>query len=461
MSDLWRLGACEVAAGIAAGALSSVDVMRGTLARIDAVNGAVNAVVSLQDREVLMGAARVADAMAPVGPLHGVPMAVKDLVEVKGIASTSGAPFLADHVPVADAGLARRLRAAGAIVIGKTNVPMFGLGSHSKNPVFGVTRNPHDLTLSAGGSSGGAAVALATGMVSLADGSDAMGSLRNPAAWNDVYGFRPSFGLVPDDLDRAPIRHRLSTDGPMARSVGDLELLLGVLSNGAYQPLQDELAPPRVGWLGDWGGVYSMEGRLMDVAARALATMGDMGWQVDEMGPPFSAEALWQGWTDLRSFKVAIEKAPLRREDATRAHLNKQMVWEIERGLSLSVDRIERAAAIQQNWLARVDQVFEAVDLLVLPATQVWPFPLDWDWPTEIAGQPMDTYHRWMEVMVPASLGGLPAICVPAGLGDNGLPAGVQVIGKPGDDAQVLAWAKAYEAAIGPRAIVETPHGSV
>ncbi|MEM7722293.1 MAG: amidase [Pseudomonadota bacterium] len=461
MSDIWRLGAGELAAKIAARELSAVDVMRATLARIDAVNGAVNAVVSLQDRELLMGAARVADAMAPVGPLHGVPMAVKDLVELKGIASTSGAPFLADHVPGADAGLARRLRAAGAILIGKTNVPMFGLGSHSKNPIFGVTRNPHDLSLSAGGSSGGAAVALATGMVSLADGSDAMGSLRNPAAWNDVFGFRPSFGLVPDDLDRAPIRHRLSTDGPMARSVGDLELLLGVLSDGAYQPLQDELGPPRVGWLGNWGGVYPMEAGLMDMAACALATMSDIGWQLDEMRPPFSAEALWQGWTDLRSFKVAIEKAPLWRDDATRAHLNKQIIWEIERGLSLSVEQIERAAAIQQDWLAKVDEIFELVDLLVLPATQVWPFPLDWDWPTEIAGQEMDTYHRWMEVMVPASLGGLPAICVPAGFGENSLPAGVQIIGKPGSDAQVLAWAKAYEAAIGPRAIVEMPGGAV
>lgn len=461
MADLWRLGGRELAAKIAARDLSPVDVMRATLARIDAVNGAVNAVVSLQDREALMGAARVAEAMAPVGPLHGVPMAVKDLVEVKGIPSTSGAPFLADHVPGADEGLARRLRAAGAILIGKTNVPMFGLGSHSKNPVFGTTRNPHDVSLSAGGSSGGAAVALATGMVSLADGSDAMGSLRNPAAWNDVYGFRPSFGLVPDGTEAKPIRHRLSTDGPMARSVGDLELLLGVLSDGAFRPLDEALPAPRVGWLGDWGGVYPMEAGLMDMAEGAVGTMAGLGWQVGAMEPPFSSGALWQGWTDLRSFKVAMDKLPLWRDEATRAHLNKQMIWEIERGLALSVERIERAAAIQQEWLATVDEVFRKVDLLVLPATQVWPFPLDWDWPTEIAGRQMDTYHRWMEAMVPASLGGLPAICVPAGFGENGLPAGVQLIGKPGSDAQVLNWAKAYEAAIGPRAIVETPRGAV
>lgn len=453
MDELWRCGAGELAARIAARDLSPVDLLRETLSRIDAVNGAVNAIVSLRDREAMMGEARLAEAMPAHGPLHGVPVAIKDLVAVKGVRSTWGAPFLSDHVPAVDDGLARRLRAAGAIVIGKTNVPQFGLGSHSTNPVFGVTRNPFDLSLTSGGSSGGAAAALATGMLSLADGSDMMGSLRNPAAWCDVYGFRPTVGLVPGEPRGAAFESRLSTHGPMARSVGDLELLLSVLSEGAFARAEAPGRAPRVGWLADWGGAFPMEPGIMGQAEGALGVMERLGWTVSAVPPPMSAQTLWQSWCDLRSFSVAMDQGVNWRDPARKAFLNAQVVWEVTRGLSLTGAQIEAAAEGRRQWLATLADVFETVDALVLPSTQCWPFPADWTWPHEIAGVAMDTYHRWMEVVVPASLAGLPVINLPAGYGPTGLPAGVQVIGRAGSDATLLAWARAYEAAIGPRPI--------
>ncbi len=453
MAELWALGAREVARLIAGREISPVDVMRATLARIDAVNGAVNAVVSLRDREALMGEARLAEAMPAEGWLHGIPVAIKDLVATRGLRSTSGSPLFADHVPDADDGLARRLKAAGAIVIGKTNVPEFGLGSHSRNPVFGVTRNPFDLSRTAGGSSGGAGAALATGMLAVADGSDMMGSLRNPAAWCDVWGFRPSVGLVPGAPGDKALLHRLSTHGPMARSVEDLEALLGTLSDGAHVP--DATATrgaPRIGWLADWGGAYAMEPGLLQAGAAALEKVGgDLGWKVDAIAPPVPAEMLWDSWTTLRSFVVAMELGAHWRDPASRAQLNPQAIWEVERGLALSGDAVERALAQRVAWLAGLADLFKQYDALILPSAQMWPFPAEWDWPHEVAGHAADTYHRWMEVVVPASLAGVPALAMPAGYGPTGLPHGLQLIGPPGRDARMLALGRAWEAAVGPR----------
>lgn len=449
--DLWRLDAGELSRRIAARELSCVDLMRATLARIDAVNGAVNAIVSLRDREVLMGEARVADAMAPRGWLHGVPVAVKDLVAVRGVRSTWGSPIFADHVPEVDDGIARRMREAGAIIIGKTNTPEYGLGSHSTNPVFGATRNPFDSARTAGGSSGGAAAALATGMVSIADGSDMMGSLRNPAAWCDVWGFRPTVGLVPGEPRDNVLLNRLATLGPMARSVSDLRALLEVLSGAAVAPVAAPDAP-RIGWLGDWGGAYAMEDGVLQSAEDALARAGTLGWQVERLAPPMSASAIWRSWTDLRSFVVAQDLARHWRDPSKRAQLNAQAIWEVERGLAMTGDTVEQASAIRRDWLAVLADLFTRFDALVLPATQMWPFPVDWDWPRELNGQATDTYHRWMEVVVPASLAGVPALSMPAGYGANGLPHGLQLIGPHGTDAKLLAMGAQWEQMIGPRA---------
>ncbi len=451
MAELWKLSAGELSRAIAARQVSCVDVMRATLSRIDAVNGAVNAIVSLRDREVLMGEARVADAMKPSGWLYGIPVAVKDLAAVRGVRSTWGSPIFADHVPDIDDGFVRRLRDAGAIVIGKTNVPEYGLGSHSSNPIFGVTRNPFDLSRTAGGSSGGAAAALATGMVSIADGSDMMGSLRNPAAWCDVWGFRPSVGLVAGEPRDDVLLNRLATMGPMARCMADLRALLEVMS-GASLPLARLPKVPRIGWLGDWGGAFSMENGVLDAAETAIARTSTLGWQVEALDPPMGARDLWTSWTTLRSFVVAQGLARHWRDPDKRTLLNAQCIWEIERGLALTGDEVEQAAAIRRDWLAVLAQLFTRFDALILPATQMWPFPAEWDWPREINGQPTDTYHRWMEVVVPASLAGLPALSMPAGYGPNGLPHGLQLIGPHGADAKILSMGADWERMIGPRA---------
>lgn len=450
MSELWRLEATELSRRIKAREISCVEVMRATLARIDAVNGAVNAIVSLRDREALMGEARVADAMVPDGWLHGIPIAVKDLVAVKGVRSTWGSRLLADFVPSVDDGLARRLRAAGAIIIGKTNVPEYGLGSHSTNGVFDVTRNPFDLSRTAGGSSGGAAVALATGMVSVADGSDMMGSLRNPAAWGDVYGFRPTVGLVPGEPRDNVLVHRLATLGPMGRSVADVAALLGTLS-GTVIDVPGAPKRPRIGWLGDWGGAYAMDNGLLAAGEGVVARAADLGWQVEAIAPPMPANDLWHSWITLRSFMVAQDLARHWRQPDQRALLNPQAIWEVERGLSLTGDAVEQAAAIRREWLAKLAEVFATFDAIMLPATQMWPFPAEWDWPREINGQPTDTYHRWMECVVPASLAGVPALSLPGGYGPTGLPHGLQLIGPTGSDAKLLAMGTQWEAMLGPR----------
>lgn len=453
--DLWRRSASDLSRMIAAREVSCLEVMRATLSRIDTVNGAVNAIVSLRDREALMGEARVADAVPGDGWLHGIPVAIKDLVAVKGVRSTWGSKLLAEFVPEADDGVARALRGAGAIVIGKTNVPEYGLGSHSSNGVFGVTRNPFDLSRTAGGSSGGAGAALATGMVSIADGSDMMGSLRNPAAWNDVYGFRPSIGVVPGEPRDNVLLHRLATLGPMGRSIEDVTALLGTMAGRRFD-LGAAPDAPRVAWLGDWGGAYRMDAGLLDAGAQALAQAETLGWQVEAVAPPMPAEDLWHSWTVLRSFVVAQDLGRHWRDPEARKLLNAQAIWEIERGLALTGDAVEQAAAIRRDWLAVLAEVFTRFDAIALPATQMWPFPADWDWPRDLSGAPTDTYHRWMECVVPASLAGVPALALPGGFGASGLPHGVQLIGPSGADAKILSMGAAWEAMIGPR-LVHTP----
>ena len=430
-----------------------VRAMEATLERIAACNSAVNAIISLRDPDDLLADAERADASDPAGPLHGEPMAVKDLVATDGIRTTWGSPIFADHIPDADEAVARRLRAAGAILIGKTNTPEFGLGSHSYNPVHGVTRNPYDLARTAGGSSGGAAAALACGMVSLADGSDMMGSLRNPAGWCNVYGFRPSWGLVPGDPVGDSYLHMLSTEGPMATSPAGLARLLQVLAQAEpmrpFSRVADDFATAldaplqdmRIGWLADWGGAYPMEPGILDLCEAAL---GAAGMPVDVLAPPFEATRLWKSWTTLRSFSVAAKLEPLYTNSAHRAQLKPEAIWEIERGLALSAMAIHRASVNRSDWFRAAMGLFDRYDVLALPTAQVWPFPAEWDWPKAINGVLMETYHQWMEVVIPVSLIGLPCVAVPAGFGAGGLTMGLQLFGRPGSDATLLRLAHHY-----------------
>jgi amidase len=458
--ELADLSASDLSRMVAARKVAPSEIMAAHLDRIAATNGAVNAIVSLRDPDQLMAEARVADDAPPQGWLHGLPLAVKDLVATRGLRTTWGSPLHADHIPQADDLLAARMRAAGAIFIGKTNTPEWGHGSHSFNPVFGVTRNPYDLARTAGGSSGGAAAALACRMVPVADGSDMMGSLRNPAAFCNVYGFRPTWGLVPADAEGDTFLATLATDGPMGRTVEDVARLLQVQAgeNPAVpfaRPVQDSVGPlgwadltgVRIGWLGDWGGALAFEPGILELCRAALAQMEAMGAIVEEVAPPFPADRLWQSWTVLRAMLNAGAKGQLAADPALRAQIKPETLWEIDEGAGLSAMAVHEASRIRSAWYACAAGLFGRFDALTLPSAQVWPFPADWRWPREIAGRAMDSYHRWMEVVVPVSLAGLPCLSVPIGFGAGGLPMGMQLFGRSGADAQVLALGQAWHLA--------------
>jgi amidase len=458
-ADMLELSATELSGLILARKLAPSEVMAAHLAQVEAANGSVNALVSRRDPEALMAEARALDDVAPQGWLHGIPLPVKDLQATAGLRTTWGSPVYANHIPAKDDLLASRMRAAGAVFTAKTNVPEWGQGSHSYNPVFGVTRNPYDLARSAGGSSGGAAAALACRMAWVADGSDMMGSLRNPAGFCNVYGFRPTWGLVPGDAEGDTHLATLSTEGPMARTIEDIARLL-LVQAGENPEVPFPRAVPdllsglergvkglRIGWLADWGGAYAMEPGILDACEGGLRMLEDLGAAVEPLAPPFPAEKLWSSWVTLRAMLSAGGKKALYDDPAKRALTKPETIWEIEQGLGLSAQEVYEASVIRSRWYAHAARLFSRFDALVLPTAQVWPFPADWTWPKEIAGRRMDTYHRWMEVVIPASLIGLPALSVPLGLGPQGLPSGMQIIGRSGDDAGVLAIGQAYHRA--------------
>jgi len=461
--QLTDLSADALSRAIHAKEVSCREVMRATLDRIAAVNPRVNAIVNVQDERDLLRQADARDAELARGDsrgwMHGMPQAIKDAAETKGIPTTLGSPLLANHVPRHDALMVERMKAAGCIVVGKTNTPEFGLGSHTFNEVFGVTRNAFDASKSAGGSSGGAAVALATHMLAVADGSDFMGSLRNPAGWNDVYGFRPSQGRVP----RWPVADvwvaLLSTEGPMGRTVKDVAALLDVQAGwDARTPLAiaakesfaakvDDFEPRgvRIGWLGDLDGYLAMEPGVADVCGRALARIAEAGGTVEPAALGFAPERVWQTWLVWRRWSVAARIAPHLHDPANRARIKPEALWEYDQGQGLTGMDTVHACAERTAFYSAMLRLFERYDALALPTAQVWPFAAEWRWPREVAGRTMDTYHRWMEVVIYATLAGLPCIAMPAGFGANRLPMGVQLIGRPHGDLGVLQLARAFE----------------
>ncbi|MFX0546677.1 amidase [Roseovarius sp. S1116L3] len=459
--DILNMDARAQSGALERGDLSAAELMEATLARIAAVNPRVNAIVSLRDADQLRAEARAADEAPRKGWLHGMPIAIKDLANAAGLATSRGSPLFAGQMAETDDIMVARLRAAGAIIIGKTNTPEFGLGSHTFNPVHGATCNPYDISRSAGGSSGGAAAALATGMLAVADGSDMMGSLRNPAGWNNVYGMRPSWGTVPSEPVGDMFLHQLSTAGPMARTPADLAGLLDVMTGrDPRQPLSvdgaktlagtdDAPSGLRIGWLGDWDGAFPYEAGIAEISEAALGQMGDLGHRIEKLPAPYDAEAIWQSWIDLRSFAVAGNLGALYADPAKRPYLKPAALWEVERGLAMTAPQVQRASEIRSDWFRRTTQLFGTFDVLVLPSAQLWPFDVTWTYPERIAGRDMDTYHRWMHVVVPAGLIGLPVVNVPVGFGEGGLPAGIQLIGPRGSDGALLRLAQQWHGATG------------
>ncbi len=462
-----HLPAHEISRLLHAKALSCRELMAATLARIAQVNPQVNAIVSLRDADELLKEADHYDTLLAKGQsmgwLHGIPQAIKDLAPTAGLRTTLGSPLMADFVPQEDGLMVQRMKAAGAIVIGKTNVPEFGLGSHSFNPVFGTSRNPYDLSKTPGGSSGGAAAALATGMLSVADGSDFMGSLRNPAAWCNLFGLRPSQGRVPMWPAADVWTAQLGTEGPMARDVKSLAMLLQTqsgfdprapLSIAAYAGFQRDAAEfngknKRIGWLGDLNGYLATERGILDVCGQGLKRLEQIGCAVEPTALGFAPERVWDAWLVWRKALVASRIAPFLLQPKNREQIKPEALWEHDSAQSLTGAQFMQASATRSSFYQHLLTLFEKFDYLALPSTQVWPFAVEQRWPQQImtanGARSMDTYHRWMEGVIYATFAGLPCISIPCGFSDAGLPMGMQIIGKPQDDLGVLQLATAYE----------------
>ncbi len=379
----------------------------------------------------------------PTGSLHGVPIAHKDLVATAGIRTTSGSPVFAETVPDADDLLVERARAAGAIVLGKTNTPEFGAGSQTFNPVFGATRNPYDLTKTCGGSSGGAAVALACGMVPIADGSDLGGSLRNPASFCNVVGFRPTPGRVPS-WPSSNAWQDLSVEGPMARTVEDVAVLLSVLAgpdprvpislvepgDGFAPPLDTDLGRPLVAWAPAADGVMPFDPRIPEVIDGARGVFESLGCRTDDAFPDLRGAR--EVFLTLRAHMYAGDLGELLEEH--RRDIKPTVVWNIEQGLGLTGTDLARAERTRTELVERAATFFARFDFLVMPVTQVLPFDVRVEYPSEIEGVAMPTYLDWMESCWCITVLGSPAISVPCGFTHDGLPVGLQIVGRRGDD---------------------------
>lgn len=457
--DILHAGAVELSGLIRRREVSCVEVMRTFLDHIAQANPLVNAIVSLRDPENLLAEAAQHDLMLDRGRsrgwMHGFPHAVKDLSDAAGIPTTKGSPILRNNVPEADELFVSRIRAAGAIIIGKTNTPEFGLGSQTYNPVFGTTRNPYDVSRTAGGSSGGAAAALAMRMLPVADGTDYMGSLRNPAAYNNIVGFRPSFGRIPEHGHFATI----ATAGPMARSVSDAAMLLSTMAGPARdrplslhqeptmfaEPLERSFTGTRIAWVGDLGGHLATEPGLLALCRSSFGSFEAIGCVVQEALPAMPPDQVWETFLLWRHWQMSGVLQGYYSDPVMRPQLKPEAIWEVENGLKMTGADIHRAIEMRVRWFCAVQDLLAHYDFIIAPSAQVFPFAAGTNWPEEIDGVRMDTYHRWMETVAPWSLAGLPVLNLPVGFDPRGLPMGIQVIGRPSDDIGVLRLGAAYE----------------
>ena len=459
-SDLVFLAATEMAARIRRGELSAREVLEAHLAQIERMNPRVNAIVTL-DAEGAMKRARAADEAqargGALGPLHGLPIAHKDLVETARMRTTFGSPLFRDYVPTEDAIVVERARAAGAILIGKTNTPEFGAGSQTFNTVFGATGNPWDLTKTCGGSSGGAAVALATGMLPIADGTDMGGSLRNPAAYCGVVGLRPSPGRVPEFV-RGNAWSTLSVAGPMARTTADVALLLSAIAgpdvrspisiheSGAQfrADLKRDFTGVRVAWFRQPSGVI-FDRRVVKAVNARRKSFESLGCLVEEDDPDLTgADAAFhtlRAWGFAAKYKELAAAYPDQIKDSIH--------WEVERGSKLSGEDVARA--ITGKWEAwnRMREFLHKYEYYILPTAQVPPFDVELPYPREIEGVAMADYIDWMKSCYLISVLETPAISVPCGLTPEGLPVGLQIVGRHRADWSVLQLAHAFEQASG------------
>lgn len=453
------LEATELQQQIQSKALSSREVMQAYLDQIEQVNPTINAIVSMLDPEKALLLADEADkAMATsgsTGPLHGFPHAVKDLVDAVGFPTTKGSPLHVDDYPEQDCLIVERIREAGAIIIGKTNVPEFGLGSHSFNPVFGSTKNPYDHSRTAGGSSGGAGAALATNMLPVADGSDSGGSLRNPGNFNNVVGFRVSPGLVPAWPNALPWIG-VGVKGPMARSVADTAMLLDVMAGddprdqlawpveqGAFlRPLGRDFSGVKVAWCPHSRGL-PLDPRVRSTLEHQRSHFESLGCIVEDVAPDLSGAD--EVFHTLRAAQLAAAASETFEQD--RDKMKPEAVWNTEKGFGLSAADFGKAMIDQERIFQRLRAFMQTYEFILCAVNQVPPFPVEWRYPEEIDGVPMENYIAWMKTAYFITVTRSPALSVPAGFSDDGLPIGLQIVGRFRQDFSVLQLAHAFEQA--------------
>ncbi|MBI2204262.1 MAG: amidase [Candidatus Rokubacteria bacterium] len=460
-TDFCFTTATELAERIGRREVSVTEVVRAHLAQIERVNPKVNAIVTLTAERALADARDKDAALArgePRGPLFGLPIAHKDLVPTRGIRTTFGSPIYRDHVPDADALIVERLRAAGAVTLGKTNTPEFGAGSQTFNEVFGRTLNPYDTSKTCGGSSGGAAVALACGMIPIADGSDMGGSLRNPASFCNVVGLRTAVGRVPVwPSERAWTGW--SVQGPMARTVRDAALLLSAIAGPDPRspisirepgerfraPLDRDFRGVRIAWTRDLGEL-PVDRRVTAVLDAQRKTFESLGCVVEDAAPDLAdAREIFQVW---RAWSFASRYGPLLAEH--RHQIKDTVIWNVEQGLKLTAKDVADAEAARTRLYHRMREFMDRYEFLVLPVTQVPPFDVTQPYVTEIDGVRLPTYIDWMRACSDITVTGHPAISVPAGFtADGGLPVGLQIVGRHQDEWAVLQIAHAFEQATG------------
>jgi amidase len=467
-SNPLSMTAGELSRHIASREISCRELMQASLRRIAELNPTYNALVSLRLPDELLAEADARDRELAQGKrlgwMHGFPVAVKDLADAQGLVTTMGSPATPRTPAARDALFVERMKRAGAIVIGKSNTPEFGLGSHTYNNVFGTTFNAWDPARTAGGSSGGAAVSLALRMVPVADGSDMGGSLRNPAGWNNVIGFRPSRGRVPAVPAEDVFYQQLSTDGPMGRTVDDVARLLSTMTgwdDRAPLSLKESLPPTdaadpiacapgkRVGWLAGIWPDLPLEPGVLQLCEQALRHFEQLGCRVEPCTLAFSREQNWSAWLRLRQFLVGGKLAALYANRAARERMKPEAIWEVEQGHSLNAGLLYQASVARTALYQVFRELFTHYDYLVAPSAQVFPFDAAIHWPKTVGGVEMDTYHRWMEIVTPFTLAGLPVVSMPVGFSADGLPMGMQIVGPAQADLSVLAIAREYEKASG------------
>lgn len=456
MPELCRMTASDLSKKLRARTVSAREVLDAHLRQIERVNPKVNAIITLV-ADAARNRARQADEAAAkgrfLGPLHGLPIAHKDLQDTKGIRTTYGSPIFKDYVPTQNTLTIERIYQAGAVPIGKTNVPEFGAGSQTFNPVFGATRNPYDLTKTCGGSSGGAAVALACGMVPIADGSDTGGSLRNPASFCGVVGFRSSPGRVA----RYPTANAWSTisvTGPMARTVADTALFFSAIAGpdprvplSIHEPGTRFLAPldrsfkgVRIAWAPDFAGI-PFDRRIRDVFQSRRKNFESLGAIVEDASPDMTGAD--ESFKVLRALSFYQQHAP--KLQKYPGQIKATVIEEIERGAKLTSREIMEAEELRSKLFARFGEFLSKYEYLVLPVTQVPPFDINHPYITEIEGRKMGSYIEWMRSCCYITATTHPAISVPGGLTSDGLPVGIQIVGRHHADFEVLQLAFAFE----------------